>query len=726
MSGARVGQFEVDKHRFAGAASGPGARFQVGLDIGGTFTDLVLLDERASRLSLHKVLTTPHDPAVGALTGLRELLIRAEVDLAEVGTLLHGTTLVTNAIIERSGSATGLLTTRGFRDVLEMGHEQRYDIYDLFLRYPDPIVPRRHRLELSERISRDGVVIRPLDLGEVDEAVDTLVAQGVEALAICLLHSYRDPSHERRVVERVRERHPQLYLSASCEVVPEIREYERTNTTCCNAYVQPLLDRYLGRLEHALSDGGFAGRFSLMLSSGGIATAHTARRFPIRLLESGPAGGALATAYLGKRAGLSDLLSFDMGGTTAKACLVRGGKPDLAPELEAGRVHRFKRGSGLPIRTPVVDMIEIGAGGGSIAQRDQLGLLKVGPHSAGAEPGPACYGLGGTSATVTDACLVLGYYDPEFFLGGAMRLDEAAARRALERLGGELGLDMIHTAWGVYQVVCEGMARAARVHIIEKDQDPRDFPLLAFGGAGPAHAARVARILGAKSMLVPPVSGVASALGFLVAATSHEIVRSYPGPFEELDWAAIRGLFGEMEADALGVLESAGVPARDVRLERFVEARLMGQFHDIEVALPLEVLGRGNWRELAHDFERAYEERYHTVLEGYRPMAVSWRLRATGPQPTLELQAGGAVAGPVVPKGTRRAYFPEAGGFVQTKVYAREALPLGAVLDGPVIVEEGESTTVIAPGDRLEVDAVGNLRVTVDVRAGAVREGAAA
>ena len=702
-------------------------RYLVGLDIGGTFTDLVLLDLQSSRLSLHKVLSTPDDPAVGALTGLEELLERAAIGLADVDAVLHGTTLVTNAIIERSGRSTGLLTTRGFRDVLEMGHEQRYDIYDLFLRYPDPIVPRRHRLEVDERVSRDGDVLRPLDVDQVDGLVDALVEDGVEALAVCLLHSYRAPEHERAVARRVRERHPQLYVSASCEVVSEIREYERTNTTACNAYVQPLMDRYLGAIEDSLAAGGFAGRFSLMLSSGGIASPETARRFPIRLLESGPAGGALATAYLGRRAGMRDLLAFDMGGTTAKACLIQNGRPDVAPQMEAGRVHRFKRGSGLPIRAPVVDMIEIGAGGGSIARRDALGLLKVGPHSAGADPGPACYGLGGEEATVTDACLVLGYYDPDFFLGGAMQLDHGASVRALEALGRQLEMDVVETAWGVHQIVCESMARAARVHIIEKDQDPRDFPLLAFGGAGPAHAARVGRILGARAMLVPPVSGVASALGFLVAPTSHEIVRSYPGAFDALDWAAISQLFEEMERDALALLADAGVAPDDVRLERTVEARLIGQFHEIEVPVSPGRLGPESGATLGETFRRVYSERYHTVLEGYRPMAMSWRLRAVGPEPSVELRADTAPTGVTpAPKGSRQAYFPEANGFVETPVYARGALPVGTVLEGPVIVEERESTTVAAPGDRLEVDDSGNLRVLIDVAVRQATRGVAA
>jgi len=697
------------------------ARYQVGLDIGGTFTDYVLFDREGGSLRINKRLTTPSDPAEGALAGLDELLGFAGIALEDVGTVLHGTTLVTNAIIERRGRPTGLLTTKGFRDVLEMGHEQRYDIYDLFLQYPEPIVPRRWRLEVDERLDRDGRVLRPLDPASVDELIDALVADGVESVAICLLHAYRNPDHERAVAERVLARHPGLYVSLSSEVVPEIREYARTNTTACNAYVQPVMDRYLRRMDDALRSGGFRGRFALMLSSGGVASPETARRFPVRLLESGPAGGALATAYLGARAGLSNLLSFDMGGTTAKACLIRDGRPDVAAEMEAGRVHRFKRGSGLPIRAPVVDMIEIGAGGGSIARKDALGLLKVGPDSASADPGPACYGLGGTEATVTDACLVLGYYDPGYFLGGAMTLDAAASERACAALGAKLGLSAVEAAWGIHQVVCENMAGAARVHIIEKNHDPREFPVLAFGGAGPAHAARVARILGAREMLVPPVSGVASALGFLVAPVSHEVVRSYPVAFDQLDPAVIASVLEAMETDARAVLATAGVLPEDVEIERSVEARLIGQFHEIEVPLHEGPIEASTGAALTDAFERAYAATYHTVLEGYRPMAMSWRVRALGPAPDVPLAEvlGGDVA---AAKGERRAYFPEAGGFVATPVYDRSALPVGVRIAGPAIVEERESTTVLAPGDVVQVDAVGNLRVAIAAPTAATHE----
>ena len=391
------------------------SRYRIGLDIGGTFTDLILVDDTTGALRLHKCLTTPRDPSLGALTGLMELTADAGLDLAEIGDLVHGTTLVTNAIIERRGAKVGLLTTKGFRDIVEMGIEQRYDIYDLFLEFPEPLAPRALRREIDERITCDGGVLRPLDLDKVRIEIEALARAGVEAVAVSFLHSYRNPAHERAVAELAAREFPEIAVSLSAEVVPELREYERTTTTLANAFVQPLMDRYIAQIEAELRRRGFAGRFYLMQSAGGLASPEMARRFPIRLLESGPAGGGLATALFGRSAGKDHVISFDMGGTTAKACLVQDGRIDVAPMMEAARVHRFKRGSGLPIKAPVIDMIEIGAGGGSIAMIDEVGLLKVGPHSAGADPGPACYGKGGNEPTVTDANLVLGYLDPGFF-----------------------------------------------------------------------------------------------------------------------------------------------------------------------------------------------------------------------------------------------------------------------------------------------------------------------
>ena len=535
-------------------------RYRIGLDIGGTFTDFILFDGETGAVRLHKCLTTPQDPARGALIGLMELTTAAGLDLAAIGELVHGTTLVTNAIIERRGATVGLLTTKGFRDILEMGKEQRYDIYDLFLQFPEPLVSRALRREIDERITRDGSVIRSLDLDEVRVEIEELARAGVEAIAVSFLHSYRNPSHERAVAELAAREFPEISVSLSAEVVPELREYERITTTVANAFVQPLMDRYIAQLETELRKRGFAGRFYLMQSAGGLAAPEMARRFPIRLLESGPAGGGLASALFGKSAGQDNVISFDMGGTTAKACLVQEGRVDVAPMMEAARVHRFKRGSGLPIKAPVINMIEIGAGGGSIATIDEVGLLKVGPRSAGADPGPACYGKGGSEPTVTDANLVLGYLDPGFFLGGRMALDPDAAVRALDRVAASLDLSTVGAAWGIYSIVCESMAAAARVHLVENGRDPRRCAMVGFGGAGPAHAARVARILGVAEVIVPPASGTASALGFLAAPVSFEFARSAPTLINAgLDFAAINRVLDELETEGRRLLAEAGI-----------------------------------------------------------------------------------------------------------------------------------------------------------------------
>ena len=563
------------------------ARYRIGFDIGGTFTDFILLDTQHSEIRLHKWLTTPQDPSVGALEGLAELLQAAGLTLADIADVVHGTTLVTNALIERSGARVGLITTRGFRDILEMGTEQRYDIYDLFLQFPDPLVPRRHRLEVTERMDRDGNVLTKLDAGEVRAAAQRLVADGTQAIAICFLHAYRNPAHEHEAAAIVRAAFPDVAVSISSDVVAELWEYQRCNTTCANAYVQPLMGRYIARLERELHARGFRGELRFMHSAGGLLSAETARAFPIRMLESGPAGGGLATAFFGAAAGKADVISFDMGGTTAKACLIEGGRAEIAPMMEAARVHRFKKGSGLPIKAPVIDMIEIGAGGGSVAAIDEVGLLRVGPHSAGADPGPACYGRGGIEPTVTDANLLLGYYDPEFFLGGRMALDRDAAVRALDRIGAKLGLSAIDTAWGIHRMVVENMAAAARIHIVEKGKDPRAYAMVGFGGAGPAHAADVARVLGVKQVLIPPASGAASALGFLAAPLSFEQVRSHPVRLEAPDAAAtIEAILRELTEAARAHLLAAGVVEADVVTERLADMRLEGQMHEISVPLP--------------------------------------------------------------------------------------------------------------------------------------------
>lgn len=697
---------------------------RIGLDIGGTFTDLVLLDDLTGRLTWHKVLTTPRAPADGALRGLKELCAQASVGLEQVGTLIHATTLVANALIERKGARTALLTTAGFRDVLEMGKEQRYDIYDLFLRFPDPLVPRRWRVDIPERITRDGTVRIPLDLSIVRRAVANLVAQGVEGIAVCFLHAYKNPEHEQQVKALIEAAHPEIAVSISSEVSPEIREFERVCTTVCNAYVQPLVDRYLHRLETALAGTGFAGRFLLMLSSGTLAAPDVARRFPVRLLESGPAAGALVAGHLGREAGHRDVVGFDMGGTTAKICMVRDGRPSVVPTIEVARTHRFKPGSGLPVRMPAVDMIEIGAGGGSLARTDTLGLLRVGPQSAGADPGPACYGRGGTEATVTDACVVLGYYDPRAFLGGTMPLDAEAARAAVAGAGAPLGLDTVQTAWGIFAIVCESMASAARLYLIERGLDPRRFALMGFGGAGPVAAARVARLLGMRKALIPPASGLASALGLLVARPGFEFGRSLAGRLDNLRWDEVEHLLAEMETEGRAMAASAGAERDRIVAERRAEMRYAGQFHDIEIPLPAPLTGEAA-AGLASQFRREYQRRYGVTLDGYPIESLNWRVLVTGPAPRVDLRgsfAAGATEADAL-KGRRTVYLPETAMFAEVPVYDRYRLLPGTEVDGPAIIEEAEATTVVWPGDRFEVDAQRNLVVRVGVPATAEATG---
>ncbi len=688
--------------------------YRLAVDIGGTFTDLVLWDETSGALRGHKVLTTPRAPEEAALRGLRELCARAGITPSAITTLIHATTLVTNALIERKGAPTALLTTQGFRDTLEMGKEQRYDIYDLFLRFPDPLVPRRWRIGIRERVNRDGEVRTPLDLPQVRRTVRALVRQGVESVAVSFLHAYHNPAHEQLVKMMLQREFPQLSVSISSEVSPEIREYERTSTTVCNAYVQPLVDHYLQRMESALASDGFRGRFLLMLSSATLAAPDVARRFPVRLLESGPAAGALIAGHIGSLIGQHDVVGFDMGGTTAKICLVRDGRPKVTPSIEVARVHRFKPGSGMPVKTPVVDMIEIGAGGGSLAGVDSMGLLRVGPHSAGAEPGPACYGLGGTEATVTDACVVLGYYDPGSFLGGTMPLDAGAAREAVSRAGAPLSLNTVETAWGIFAIVCESMAQAARLYLIERGQDPRRFALVGFGGAGPAAAARVARHLGMGRVVVPTASGLASAVGLLVAPPGFDFGHSLAGGLQDLNWDGVERLFGEMEARGREMVLATGAQASTVRTERRAEMRYEGQFHDIEVPLPgrLQPAVASSIRER---FDTEYARLFGMALDGYPVQVLNWRVLVSAPGATIDLRGSsdGAAASDAALTGHRSIYLPDRKAFADVPVYARVRLAEGTAIDGPAVIEEAEATTLLWPSDRLTVDAQRNLVITV-------------
>jgi N-methylhydantoinase A len=690
------------------------ASLRIGVDIGGTFTDLLLFDAESGEYFLGKILTTPDDPSRAVQDGIRQLLDSSSRPPEGVDQIVHGTTLVTNALIERKGAKTALLTTKGFRDAVEIGREHRYDLYDLFLELPKPLVPRALRFELDERVLSDGTVLTPLDRAGIAHAIDLLRREGIEAVAVCLLHSYQNPIHERQVVEEIAERAPDLVVSASADVVPEIREFERASTTIANVYVRPLVSRYLDRLANGLRDLGIEGSLFVMLSSGGVCTVETAARYPIRLVESGPAAGALAAAHYGRLTGRPSLLSFDMGGTTAKCCLIDDGKPSVSAEFEVSRVYRFKKGSGLPIKVPVIELIEIGAGGGSIARIDTLGLLKVGPDSAGADPGPACYGQGGTQPTVTDADLLLGYLDPDFFLGGRMRLDRAAAERAVASLGAELGLGTIEAAWGIHQVVNEQMAGAARIHAIEQGKDPRAYPVFAFGGAGPVHAYRVAEILRAPELVVPLGAGVTSAVGFLVAPLAFDFVRSYVGRLDALDWDAVTARYDEMEREGLSILRSAGAAEDEIVMTRTAELRYVGQGHQVVVPVPAGLLGNESGSLLEARFEDVYRALYGRVATGNPVEGINWRVIASAPTPELrldQLARGSAGSAREALKGSRAVYLPETRSFEMVPVYDRYALGIGATFDGPAIVEERESTAVIGRNAHVRVDDLLDLVV---------------
>jgi N-methylhydantoinase A len=682
-------------------------RYRAGVDIGGTFTDLLLLNEHTGEMIIGKILTTPGDPSAAVIQGLQALLAERHLDPATVSATIHGTTLITNAIIERKGAKTGLITTQGFRDALEIGREKRYDIYDIFLENPEPLVPRARRREVSERLDETGRVLVPLNRMQVLDVVQDLLRDGVEALAVVLLHSFRNPVHERIIREVVESEFPSLTLSLSSDVMPEIREFERTSTTVANVYVKPIARRYLTKLRTEVQHLGFRGDLYIMLSNGGITTCETASEYPIRLIESGPAAGALAASFYSQLKGLDHVISFDMGGTTAKICVIDQGQPMVTTEFEVARVYRFKKGSGLPVKVPVIEMIEIGAGGGSIARIDALGLLKVGPDSAGADPGPACYGLGGSEPTVTDADLILGYLDPDYFLGGKMRLDRARAEEVIRKHVAEpLGVDLTRAAWGMHHVVNENMANAARIHLVERGRDQRRYSLIAFGGAGPVHAYRVAEKLKLRHIICPSSAGVTSAFGFLVAPMAFDFVQTYLTPLRGIDFTHLHTIFEEMEARGRALLRQAGVPEAAITVTRSADVRYLHQGFEINVPVPSGQLGPADLPRLQANFDQAYERMYKRLNPDVDVEALNWRVIVAGPRPTIRVQQADDQSAPMAAtrKGARLAYFPEVSGYIDCPVYDRYQLAPGMELRGPAIIEERESTVVVGPGARVEVD----------------------
>ncbi len=688
--------------------------YQLGFDIGGTFTDFALLNADNGELQVFKALTTPQNPAQGALAGMQDFFDQIGLTHQDIYYIIHATTLVANILIEHKGARVGLLTTQGFRDILAIRTEQRYDIFDLFLRYPEALSPRYLRRGVQERVDRDGRILKAIDPAEIRSILQDFKAQKVEAIAVCFLHAFRNPSNEQAVLDIIKAEWPEVTVSLSSVVAPEIREYERTSTTVANAYVQPLLAHYLTLLRDELRQNEFTGVFYPMLSSGSTTPLATALEQPIRMVESGPAAGAIFAGHFGQLAGFQDLLAFDMGGTTAKLCLIHQGRPAIAPNLEVARLHRFKKGSGYPLRFPTVDMLEIGAGGGSIARIDSLGLMKIGPESAGANPGPACYGFAGQQPTVTDADLVLGYLNPDYFLGGEMSLDLEAARRALTQVADPLALSMIEAADGIHRLVNENMASAARIHILEKARDPRNYTLMCFGGAGPVHAAGVAKILGAAGVIAPPKAGVASAVGLLIAPTAFDFVRSYPIRLDEANWPEIQTLFTEMEARGLEMLQEAGIAPEQARIERQVDGRFEGQLHEIAIALPLD-LETMNVADFIERFNRQYKRLYRHLPGQVLIELLTWRVTVSGIREPLKTErlAAESISADAALKGHRSAYFFEAEGFVETPIYDRYLLRPGMQITGPAIVEERESTAIIRPEMSGRIDETLNLHIQI-------------
>jgi N-methylhydantoinase A len=698
--------------------------WRLAVDIGGTFTDSVLLDATSGRVVTEKTLTTPSAPLIGLQRGVVSVLAKAGIQPADVQrAMVHATTLVTNALIEGKGARAALVTTAGFADTLLIRNEHRYDMYDLQIEFPPPPVPRELIIEVGERTDAEGRVLAAPDMTEVDGIAETLRTAQVEAVAVCFLHAYANPANERAVAARLAERLG-LPVCASSEVAPQIREYPRTVTTVCNAITMPVVGAYLRELEEWLSTQGFGGGLLVMLSNGGVVSPEVARRAPIRLVESGPAAGALAGAWYAKRLGLDRLLCFDMGGTTAKACLIEDGEPALSVDFEVARMYRFKKGSGYPVTVPSVDLVEVGAGGGSLARVDSLGLLKVGPESAGAEPGPACYGMGGDTPAVTDSDLLLGYLDAGYFLGGDMPLDQPAADRAVGRLAAGLGVAVADAAMGIHEVVNQNMAASARMHAVERGLDLRGVPLLAFGGAGPVHACGVAELLQADRVVFPAEASVLSAFGTLVTPVRIDLARTLVRRLDTVSSTERDALLDEMRSEAIAALGGAGVRESDVIVRYGVDARYHGQGHEITVWL-----GEGSrWPVTDDEAMRRYEEEYRRVYGMAIPdvpvEVVTWRISAFAPASDVAIGVAGGAE--VRVKRERRVVFERHQEAQLVPVYERRELPAGAIIDGPCIVEQRDTTTVLRPGWRAEVASDGSLIATNLATAAAVPGAAAA
>jgi N-methylhydantoinase A len=683
---------------------------RLGVDIGGTFTDVAL--EVGERRFTAKGLTTPRAPEEGVLSIVRMVIAAAGIVPGDVHLIIHGTTLATNALIERKGAKTALLTTEGFRDVVEIRHENRFEQYDVNIDLPPPLVPRRLRLPIRERIDAQGAVQVPLDDASVTRAIDTLAGQDVEAVAIGFLHSFTNPDHERRVGDAVARRLPDLPVTLSSEVSPEMREYERFSTACANAYLQPLMGSYMTRLESELARAGFHCPMLLMTSGGGITTTETAIRFPVRLVESGPAGGAIFAAAIARQNGLDQVVSFDMGGTTAKICFIDKARAQSARMFEVARIYRFAKGSGLPLRIPVIEMVEIGAGGGSIASVDSLGRIAVGPRSAGSEPGPVCYRRGGSEPTVTDADVALGRIDPTTFSGGKMMLDGDGAKQAIaERIATKLNLSDEHAALGISEMVDENMANAARVHAIESGKDLRPRTLIAFGGAAPLHAARVAEKLGIGRVLIPANAGVGSAVGLLRAPVAYEIVRGRLMRLQNFEAAAANRLLAEMRAEAEAIVRR-GAPDASLNEQRSAFMRYRGQGHEIAVELPVRDFTAADRAAITALFEDAYRGLYSRPIPGVEMEILSWVVSLSAPVEGALAVAVDCQASEPKQRGRRPVFDPQEGEFQDVPIYWRADLKPGARVAGPAVIAEDDTSTVVSARFDACIDKFGYIELT--------------
>lgn len=689
--------------------------FRLGCDIGGTFTDFVLINDITGEIKTGKCLTTPKDPSDAVEEGIRALEKSTPGFVEKLDEIIHGTTLVINSIIERKGAKTGLITTKGFRDVLEIGREIRYAPYDIFAEFPKPLVERRFRLEVDERIRSDGTVLKPLDREEARGVVKKLIEMGVESIAVCLINSFENPVHEKMLEEIIKEEAPWISTSISYRVLPQIKEYERTSTTVTNAYVKPLTGRYLSKLSDRLSSIGFKGKLFIMLSSGGITSVETAAEFPVRIIESGPTAAVIAGQYYGKHFNIPEMFCFDMGGTTAKSCLIQKGVAGVVPTFEVGRVQRFMKGSGLTIQVPVVDLMEIGAGGGSIAKVSKFGTLQVGPESSGADPGPICYGRGGTEPCVTDADLLLGYLDENYFLGGEMKLDKEGARRGVEeKIAKPLGVTFVQAIWGIHDLINETMAAAAKTHIAEKGGNPKIVTIVAFGGAGPVHTYGLAKKLEAPRIIVPPNAGVGSAMGFFTAPRAFDLVRSHKVALNQVDFSEIEKLFKEMEKEAIQILKKESDV--EITFERSLDMRFVGQGSEINLPAP-----KGDFTAFSKElirklFDDMYEKLYGRTYPDSEVEFINFKVRASLPEkllklPKIEKKKGQTLDDAI--KGKRPAYSPIAKDFIPYTVYNRYKLFPDASFRGPAIVEERESTLVVGEDAHVRMDEFGFLWIEI-------------